>query len=89
MSDLTATAGTETRRSMICIWMAVSAVWVAFWLLMASVAVIAVRIDNPFEEDLGAFSAIVLTPPLALFLFGLVLWLIFDALTRRRSRRGG
>jgi hypothetical protein len=88
MSDLmTAAAGSETRRSMVCVWMAVSAVWVGFWLVMAAIAVVAARIDNPFAEDLGAFAVIVLTPPLVTFVLGSAFRLTFEAVAQGRNRR--
>jgi hypothetical protein len=68
--------------------MAVSAVWVGFWLVAAAVAVLAARVDNPFAEDLGAYAVIVLTPPLVTFVVGTVFRLILETLTDRSSRRG-
>jgi hypothetical protein len=66
--------------------MAVSAVWVGFWLVMAAIAVMAARIDNPFAGDLGAFAVIVLTPPLVTFVLGSTLRLTFEALAQRRTQ---
>jgi len=77
-------AGTETRQSMIRVWMAISAVWVAFWLLTAGVAVAAVEMRVPIEDQLGLFSLIVITPPLALLALGAAGRLLFEVGARKR-----
>ena len=83
MSDTSvAAAGVETRQCMIRVWMALSAVWVAFWLLIAGLVFATVEIRQPFADDLGSFSAIVLTPPLALLILGATLRWAFEQLTR-------
>ena len=83
MSDTSlAAAGVDTRQSMIRVWMALSAVWVAFWLLIAGIVFASVDMRNPFADELGPFSLIVLTPPLALLALGALARWTFEALTR-------
>ena len=77
------TAGAETRQSMIRVWLAISAVWVAFWLLIAAVIVAAMQMGSPFDADLNIFALIVLTPPLALLALGVSARLLFEFLARR------
>jgi len=84
MSESAVTAaGAETRQSMIRVWLAISAVWVAFWLLIAAVIGVAIQQGSPFEADLNVFALIVLTPPLALLALGASARLLFEALARR------
>jgi len=78
-----AMGGTETRKSLIRVWLAVSAVWVAFWLLTATTVFAAATTRNPFVEEFGTFSAIVLTPPLALLAIGIFARLLVEAFSRR------
>ena len=83
MSDTTAgAAGLEARQSMIRVWMALSAVWVGFWLLIAAIVLATVEMRYPLAHELGPFSAIVLTPPLALFIIGVTARLICGYLIR-------
>jgi hypothetical protein len=77
-------AGNETRQSMVRVWMAISAVWVAFWLLTAGVAFAAVEMRAPIGEQLGLFSIIILTPPLALLALGTAGRLLFEAFAHKR-----
>jgi len=84
MSESAVTAaGAETRQSMIRVWLAISAVWVAFWLLIAAVIGVAIQQGSPFEADINIFALIVLTPPLALLALGVSARLLFEALARR------
>ena len=77
------TAGAETRQSMIRVWLAISAVWVAFWLLIAGGIVAAMQTGSPFDANLNVFALIVLTPPLALLALGAGARLLFEFLARR------
>jgi hypothetical protein len=77
-------AGTETRQSMIRVWMAISAVWVAFWLLTAGVALAAVEMRVPIEDQLGLFSLIVITPPLLLLALGATGRFLFEVVVHKR-----
>jgi hypothetical protein len=72
-------AGAETRQSMIRVWLAISAVWVAFWLMIALIALATVEVRFSLAPELGPFSLIVLLPPLALFGVGAVGRWILDA----------
>ena len=73
MSDAAVTvSGGETRQSMIRVWMAISAVWVAFWLLIAAIVMLSVEFSYPLGAELRPFSAIVVLPPLALLFAGIV-----------------
>ena len=80
-------AGGETRQSMIRVWMALSAVWVGFWLLIAALVLATVELRYPLSDELGPFSAIVLTPPLALFALGVTLRWVFEATLRAVGRQ--
>ncbi len=75
--------GIETRKSLIRVWLAVSAVWVAFWLLTATTVFAAAATRNPFVEEFGIFSAIVLTPPLALLAIGVFVRFLVEAFSGR------
>jgi hypothetical protein len=54
-------AGIDARQSMIRVWMALSAVWVGFWLLIAAIVLATVEGRYPLWEELGPFLVIVLT----------------------------
>ena len=77
-----AVGGIETRKSLIRVWMAVSAVWVAFWLLTAATVVAAAAGRNPLAGELEIFLAIVLTPPLALLAIGTFVRCLVEAFSR-------
>ena len=87
MSDISVAAGSQTRQSMIRVWMALSAVWVAFWLVIAAIIFAAVDIRQPLADELGTFSVIVLTPPLALLAVGAAVRWAFEALSRAAAPR--
>jgi hypothetical protein len=82
-----AAAGIETRQSLIRVWLAVSAVWVAFWLLTATTVFAAAATRNPFVEQLGTFSAIVLIPPIALLAIGVLARFLVEAFSARSQTR--
>jgi hypothetical protein len=67
---------------MIRVWMALSAVWVAFWLLIAAIVFATVEARHPFAGDFGPFCLIVLTPPLVLLGLGTLARWTFEALAR-------
>ena len=75
-------AGGETRQSLIRVWLAISAVWVAFWLMIAT-TVFATSARAAFVEELALFSLIVLAPPLLLLAIGATARLLFEAFFRR------
>jgi hypothetical protein len=80
-----AAASVETRQSMMRVWMAISAVWVAFWLLIAAIVVFVGDFHPPFAGQLGPYATIVLAPPLALLMLGAVARLTFEA-SRKLAR---
>jgi len=71
--------GIETRQSLVRVWMAISAVWIAFWLLIATTAFAAAEAQRSFSEDLPTFAFIVIAPPLALLLLGVIGRSMFEA----------
>ena len=75
----------EARQSMVRVWMAISAVWVAFWLLIATLFATAVELRHPFDDDLGWFSLIILAPPVALLAVGALARWIFERSTDNKS----
>jgi hypothetical protein len=81
-------AGIDARQSMIRVWMALSAVWVAFWLLIAAIVLATVRVRYSVFEELGPFALIVLTPPVALLGVGALVHMGLELWMRvRRFRR--
>jgi hypothetical protein len=88
MSNRT-TAGVEARQSMMRVWLAISAVWVAFWLLIATI-VLLLGERSPFAHELSGFSLILLVPPLALLMLGTIGRWTFETaqrITVERPRR--
>jgi hypothetical protein len=84
MSDTTVnTPCAETRQSMLRVWMAISAVWVAFWLLIAAVVLATAAIGFPLGDQLRSFSLIVLAPPFAFLALGVIGRWIFVAFASR------
>jgi hypothetical protein len=77
----------ETRQSMIRVWMAMSAVWVAFWLLITGLFMMTVEPAYPLNENVSSFAAITLTPPLALFIIGAIARLTFMKIEQRKRAR--
>jgi hypothetical protein len=72
MSETSVTAaGLECRQSMLRVWMAISGVWVVFWLAIAAI-VAANDIRYPLEGQFELFALIVLTPPLVLLALGVI-----------------
>jgi hypothetical protein len=82
-----AAAGVETRQSMLRVWMAISAVWVAFWLLIAAVVMVAAELHPPFADEFGSYAAIVLLPPLAFLMLGALARWTFEAASRAGGER--
>lgn len=81
MSDTIAATAGDTRQSMIRVWMALSAVWVAFWLLIAVIVLATVEMRYPLADEVGLFPLIVLTPPLALLGLGALARYSFEILS--------
>ncbi len=87
MSDVSASAaGLEARQSMIRVWMAISAVWAAFWLLIAAIALATVEVRYSLAEEFGTFSFILLAPPLSLLALGVVGRWLFETSLRAVAR---
>jgi hypothetical protein len=88
MSETSVTAaGLEGRQSMLRVWMAISGVWVVFWLAIAGI-IATNDIRYPLEGQLDLFAVIVLTPPLVLLALGVVGRWTFETFVQpaRRSR---
>ena len=83
MNTGVAVAAGETRQAMMRVWMAISAIWVAFWLSMAALIAVAAEMTVPLAGKLGLFALIVLTPPLALLAIGSALRWGFEMLFRK------
>ena len=80
MSEASANAaGMETRQCLVRVWMAISAVWITFWLLIATTAVAAAEMQRSFADDLPTFAFILLAPPLGLLLLGIIGRSLFEA----------
>ena len=80
-----AVAEVETRQSMIRVWMAISAIWIAFWLSMAALIVATGEMADPLSNQFRLFALIVMTPPLALFAIGALVRWTFETLFRKRN----
>jgi hypothetical protein len=87
MNKQAQTAVLEARQSMIRVWLAISAVWVAFWLIIAALVLAAFKPYNPLIIQLGIFALIVATPPFVLFAIGAVSRWIFETVTLRNPSR--
>lgn len=80
-----ATAETETRQSMIRVWMAISAVWVSFWLLIIGLFMLTLDLQYPFDQQLSLFALIILSPPLVLLAIGATARWSFEKFSLRRK----
>ena len=80
MNSGVAVAAGETRQAMMRVWMAISAIWVAFWLCMAGLIAVTAEMTVPLAGKLGLFALIVLTPPVALLAIGAALRCAFEML---------
>lgn len=79
MSDATIeTAGVETRQAMLRVWMAISAVWIAFWISIAGITVATGWMSHPFFSPLSLMALIIVAPPLVLLAIGTISRLIFE-----------
>jgi hypothetical protein len=77
----------EARQSMLRVWMALSAVWIAFWLIVAGIVLTAFEPYNPLIIQLGIFALIVATPPFVLLAIGAVLRWLFETIVLRKKDR--
>ncbi len=81
MSDTSIGAvGAETRQAMLRVWMAISAVWVAFWISIAGLIVLTGSMSDPLLDRLHLVALIVIAPPLFLLALGTILRLIFETI---------
>jgi hypothetical protein len=79
-----AVAGLETRQAMIRVWMAISGIWVAFWISIAAVIVITGgEMGDAMAAQLRLFAIIVLAPPVVLLAVGVLFRLGFEFFRRR------
>ena len=62
----------DARQCMFRFWMAISAVWLTFWLLIGGIALLIVEIPYALSPELGSFVLIVIAPPAALLLIGII-----------------
>ncbi len=62
----------ETSQSMLRVWMAISAVWIAFWLLIVAIVLATVNSGGPIAWQLPPFAGILLLPPLGLLTVGML-----------------
>lgn len=83
-----AVAAGETRQAMVRVWMAISAIWVTFWLCLAALIIVASGMTVPLDNQLGLFALIVMTPPLVLFAVGAAFRWVFETLFRNRRFPG-
>jgi hypothetical protein len=70
----------ETRHAMIRVWMAISAIWVAFWLSIAALVVVTGEMSAPLSSQLRLFALIVMMPPVVLLALGAAFRWVFEAL---------
>jgi hypothetical protein len=61
----------DARQCMFRFWMAISAVWLTFWLLIGGIVLLIVEIPYVFSPELGSFALVVAAPPAALLLIGI------------------
>lgn len=81
-----AVAGVENRQAMIRVWMAISAIWIAFWLSMAALILMTGEMAEQLTTQFGLFALIVMTPPLALFVLGAFARWTFETLLRKPAK---
>lgn len=81
------TAVLEARQSMIRVWFAISAIWVAFWLVIVVMMLTTLEPHNPQVLQFGIFCLIIATPPFALFAIGAASRWVFETLTLRKTSR--
>lgn len=81
-------AGGETRQAMLRVWMAISAVWVTFWLSIAIIiALTSEALASPLLERLDLIGLIVVAPPFLFLAFGVALRCGYEMIALRRSPR--
>ena len=78
-----AIAAVEARQAMMRVWMAISAIWVAFWLCMAGLTFVTAEMAVALSNQISLFALIVIAPPLALLAVGAALRWGFEFLFRK------
>ncbi len=67
MSDVTVSVGGgDARQSMIRVWMAISAIWIAFWILIAAMVLATFGLSYSPGSQLQPYVLILALPPAAL-----------------------
>jgi hypothetical protein len=88
MSDANvAVAAGETRQAMIRVWMAISAIWIAFWLAIAALVMMTGEIADPLASQFQLFALIVMLPPIVLLTIGAMARWTFEAVFRHKPAR--
>lgn len=80
---IAAVAAVEARQAMMRVWMAISAIWVAFWLSMAGLTFVTAEMTLALSNQFSLFAVIVLAPPLVLLVVGAVLRWGFEVLFKK------
>ena len=83
MNSGVAVAADETRQAMIRVWMAISAIWVVFWLCMGGLIAVTAEMTVPLAGNLGLFALILLSPPVVLLAVGAAFRCAFELLFGR------
>jgi hypothetical protein len=73
-----AVAAVEARQAMVRVWMAISAIWIAFWMSMAGLTFASTEAAITLSGELTVFALILIVPPLALLAVGALLRWIFE-----------
>ncbi len=76
-------AGAETRQAMLRVWMAITAVWAAFWVSIAGLIVLTGLMPNPLIDSLHLVTLIVIAPPFVLLAIGTATRLTFELISRK------
>lgn len=77
----------DARKSMIRVWMAVTAVWIAFWVGIAALIATTVDLYYPLSQQTGMIALILFGPPLALLAVGVTIRWIFETLAPAEESR--
>jgi hypothetical protein len=80
---IAAVAAVEARQAMMRVWMAISAIWVAFWLCMAGLTFVTAEMTIALSNQFGLFALIVIAPPLILLAVGAALRWAFEVVFRK------
>ena len=78
-----AVAAVEARQAMMRVWMAISAIWVAFWLSMAGLTFASTEMTVALSDELRLFMMILIAPPLVLLAVGALVRWVFEFYFRK------